>query len=46
MLLHGADSHIDFEKYCNIAQNMAYGLKSYSDEVRTFRGKESGFEKR
>jgi hypothetical protein len=34
MILYRSNSHIDFEEYCNIAQEMAYGLKQEYEENR------------
>ncbi len=34
MILYRSNSHIDFEEYCNIAQEMAYGLKQENEESR------------
>ena len=34
MILYRTNSHVEFEEYCNIAQEMAYGLKQENDESR------------
>ena len=37
MILYRSNSHVNFEEYCNIAQEMAYGLKQEYDEGRECR---------
>ena len=34
MVLYRSNSHVNFEEYCNIAQEMAYGLKQENEESR------------
>ena len=34
MILYRSNAHINFEEYCNIAQEMAYGLKQEYEESR------------
>jgi Zinc knuckle len=34
MILYRTNSHVDFEEYCNIAQEMAYGLQQENEENR------------
>jgi hypothetical protein len=34
MILYRSNTHVNFEEYCNIAQEMAYGLKQENEESR------------
>jgi len=34
MILYRSNTHVNFEEYCNVAQEMAYGLKQENEESR------------